>query len=423
MHPMVRRSAFAMRVATVPAACPARSAIKASVAAAFTAILVVSTALGVAGTARAQAPASIRLGFIAAMSGPLSVVGAEQKRGFDLALDHLGGKLGGIPFEVIQGDSKANPTATVQELSRLIDKDRVDIITGLSTSNELVAAIKPISDARLFFIGMNGGPAVLAGEQCSPWYFNASFQNGQLTAGMGAYMAKAGVKKLYLMGMDYEAGHEHTEAAKKGFTGEVVAHAFTPIPQVDFAADIARIRASGADGVFAFYPGAPGIAFVRQWNQAGLNGKIALFSNIALSEPTVFQAQGKTALGIVVSANYFAGIDNPRNRRFVQDFRAKFGRDPASYAGLAYDSMMLIDAAVREVKGNIRDQTAFRAALRHANFESVRGPFRFNANQQPIQNTYVTQVDQRPDGSLWLRQLSVAAENAPDEFASRCSMK
>jgi len=390
-------------------------------------VLAASLALGVTlgplGTTAAHAQAKIKLGFIVAMSGPLNVVGAEQKRGFDVALDHLGGKLGGVPFEVVYGDSKANPGAAVQELSKLLEKDHVDLLVGLTASNELVAAIKPIADARIFFVGMNGGPAQLAGEQCSPYYFNASFQNAQLTNGMGPFMTQKGVKKLYLLGLDYEAGHEHTNAARAGFKGEVVGHVFTPLPQVDFAADIAKIRASGADGVFAFYPGGSGIAFVRQWAQAGLTGKIPLFSNIALSEPTVFQAQGKTALGIMVSAVYFADLDNPANRKFVQDFRAKFGRDPASYAGLAYDTMMLVDASVREVKGDIKNQDAFRAALRKANFKSIRGPFKFNRNHQAIQNTYVTVVDERPDGSLYLKQVGTIAQNAEDEFVGKCPMK
>ncbi len=369
----------------------------------------------------AQSP--IKLGFIYSISGPLSVPGAEQKRGFDVAMDHLGGKLGGVPIEVITGDSKTNPGATVQELSRLLEKDRVDLLTGLTASNELIAAIKPITDAKIFFVGMNGGPALLAGEQCSPYYFQASFQNAQLTTGIGQYMSQKGVNKLYLTGMDYEAGHEHTNAARTGYKGEVVAHVFTPLAQVDFAADIAKIRASGANGVFAFYPGGPGIAFVRQWAQSGMTGKIPLYSNIALSEPTVFQAQGKTALGIIQSAVYFADLDNPPNKKFVADFRKKFNRDPASYAGMAYDAMMLMDAAVREVKGNIKNQDAFRAALRRANFQSIRGPFKFNRNHHPIQNTYVTVVDSRPDGSLFLKQVGIAADNAPDEFAGKCPMK
>jgi branched-chain amino acid transport system substrate-binding protein len=371
----------------------------------------------------AQAQEKIRLGWIAATSGPLNLVGAEQRRGLDVALEHLGNKLGGLPVELVTADSKANPGATVQELSRLLEKERIDVLTGLTASNEILATIKPITDAKVFFIGANGGPAQTAGEGCSPYFFNASFQNEQITEGIGAHMSKAGVKKLYLLGMDYEAGHEHSNAAKKGYTGEVVAHTFTPLAQVDFAADIAKIRASGADGVWAFYPGGPGIALVRQWAQAGLTGKIPLFSNIALSEPLVFPAQGKTALGIIVTGNYFAAIDNAENKRFVESFRAKYNRDPASFAGLQYDAVMLLDAAVREVKGNLKDQVAFRAALKRANFKSIRGPFRFDNNQHPIQNTYIGVVDQRPDGSMYIKLTGTLRENAQDNFHAKCSMK
>ena len=369
------------------------------------------------------AQTKLKIGFISAQSGPLNVLGLEQKRGFEIAMDHLGGKFGQTPVEVVMADSKGNPSATVQEISRLIDKEKVDLIVGLSASNELVAGVKPIVDAKIFFIGMNGGVAINAGEQCNPYYFNASFQNAQLTTGMGAFMTKQGVKKLYLIGADFEAGYEHTDAAKTGFKGEIVAQQFTPLTQLDFAADIAKIRASGADGVFAFYPGGLGIAFMRQWAQAGLAGKIPVFSNIALTEPTAFQAQGKSVLGTYVSAVYFAGIDNPVNKRFVQDFKTKFGRDPASYAGLAYDAMMLVDSAVKEVKGNVKDQTAFRAALKKANFQSVRGSFAFSSNNHPIQNTYLTVVDERSDGSLFLKATAVIAEKAADSFVSKCPLK
>jgi branched-chain amino acid transport system substrate-binding protein len=384
--------------------------------------LVIALAL-LAGAAQAQAQEKIRLGWIAALSGPLNLVGAEQRRGLDVALEHLGNRLGGIPVELVTADSKSNPGSTVQELSRLIEKERVDLITGLTASNEVLAAIKPITDAKVFFIGANGGPAQAAGEGCSPYYFNASFQNEQITEGIGEYMNRQGVKKLYLLGMDYEAGHEHSNAARKGFKGEVVAHTFTPLAQVDFASDIAKIRASGADAVWAFYPGGPGIAFTRQWAQAGLQGKVPLFSNIGLSEPLVFAAQGKSALGITVTGNYFAALDNPENKRFVESFRAKYNRDPASFSGLQYDAVMLLDAAVREVKGNLKDQDAFRAALKKASFKSVRGPFRFNTNHQPIQNSYVGVVEARPDGSLYIKPLGTIAENSRDAFASKCPMR
>lgn len=384
-------------------------------------ICIAALLAALAGSSYAQD--KIRLGWIGALSGPLNLVGAEQKRGFDLALEHLGGKLGGIPVEVVTADSKSNPGATVQEMSRLIEKERVDLITGLTASNEIVAGVKPIHDAKVFFIGANGGPQQVAGEGCSPYYFNASFQNEQITEGVGAWMSNHGVKKLYLMAMDYEAGHEHSNAARKGFNGEVVAHVFTPLAQVDFASDIAKIRASGADAVWAFYPGGPGIAFTRQWAQAGMQGKIPLFSNTGLSEPLVFAAQGKTALGITITGNYFAALDNPENKKFVEAFNAKYKRDPASFSGLAYDAVMLIDAAVRDVKGNIKDQDAFRAALKKANFKSIRGPFRFNTNQQPIQNSYVGVVEARPDGSMYIKPIGTLAENARDPYAAKCPMK
>jgi len=384
---------------------------------------IVLAALLAALAASAHAQDKIRLGWIGALSGPLNLVGAEQKRGFDLALEHLGNRLGGIPVEVITADSKSNPGATVQELSRLIEKERVDLITGLTASNEIVAAVKPITDARVFFIGANGGPQQVAGEGCSPYYFNASFQNEQITEGTGAFMAKQGVKKLYLMAMDYEAGHEHSNAARKGYPGEVVAHVFTPLAQVDFASDIAKIRASGADAVWAFYPGGPGIAFTRQWAQAGMQGKIPLFSNTGLSEPLVFAAQGKTALGITITGNYFAALDNPENKKFVEAFNAKYKRDPASFSGLAYDAVMLIDSAVREVKGNLKDQDAFRAALRKASFKSIRGPFRFNTNHQPIQNSYVGVVEARADGSMYIKPVGTLAENSRDAYAAKCPMR
>jgi branched-chain amino acid transport system substrate-binding protein len=386
--------------------------------------LIATVAIG-AGVSLAdvQAQEGVRLGFIAAMSGPLNAVGAEQKRGMDLALEHLGNRLGGVPVTVVLGDTKTNPSATVQDLSRLIEKEQVHFITGLTASNEILAAIKPVTDGKVFLIGSNGGPAQLAGEGCSPWYFSAAFQNAQITDGIGAYMSQKGVKKAYFLGLDYEAGHEHIAAARKGFRGEIVAQTYTPMAQLDFAADLAKIRASQADGVFAFYGGGPAVAFMRQWQQAGLLGKVPLFSNFALSDPLTFPAQGKTALGAVITGVYFADLENAENKRFVEGFRSKFRRDPATYAAHQYDAIMLLDAAVREVKGNLADSDALRAALRKASFKSVRGPFRFNTNHMPIQNTYVSQVDQRADGTLYLKVTGTISDAARDEYFTKCAMK
>jgi branched-chain amino acid transport system substrate-binding protein len=384
----------------------------------FLAAFVLATSLS---TAWAQT--KMKIGFIAARSGALNLVGAEQQRGFELALETLGNKVGGLPVEVVTADSRTNASATVQELSRLIEKERVDVLTGLSASNELLAAAKPITDAKVFLLGTNGGPAQLAGEGCTPYYFNVNFQSTQLTDGIGGYMTGQGIKKLYIMAMDYEGGHEMAAAARKGYKGEVVAQVFTPMAQVDFAADLAKIRASGADGVFVFYPGGASIALVRQWAQAGLQGKIPLFSNVGLSDPLMFPAQGKAALGHIITSVYQSSLDNPENKKFVELFRAKYNRDPSLYAAMQYDAIMLLDAATKEVKGNINDKEALRQALKRANFKSVRGPFKFNTNQMPIQHTYVASVDQRQDGSLYLKTLGIVNENGHDDFASKCPLR
>src|ERR1043165_3755499 len=181
-------------------------------------LVAASLALALAGGAAAQAPQTLKVGFVVAQSGALALPGAEPRRGLEIALEHLGNKIGGLPVEIVYGDSKTNPGATVQELSRGLEQERVHVLGGLPGSNEILAALKPITDAKVFFIGANGGPAQAAGEGCTPYYFNASFQNEQITEGVGAWMTKQGVKKLYLMAMDYEAGHEHSNAARKGFT-------------------------------------------------------------------------------------------------------------------------------------------------------------------------------------------------------------
>jgi branched-chain amino acid transport system substrate-binding protein len=193
--------------------------------------------------------------------------------------------------------------------------------------------------------------------------------------------------------------------------------------QADFGADIAKIRSSGADAVFAFYPGSPSITFVRQWAQSGLADKVKLYSNLSLTEPLQFPAQGKAAIGLTISGHYFAALDNPANKRFVSDFRAKHKRDPSMFAANQYDGIMLLDAALREVKGNFKNEAAFRAALRKANFSSVRGSFKFNSNHMPIMDNYISVVEARADGSLYLKPLSIIAENIRDEYAPKCPMK
>lgn len=373
-----------------------------------------------AGLPAAAAEPPIKLGFIVAQSGPLGVLGAEQKRGLDLALEQLNGKLGGREVKLYGADSRATPGVAVQEIAKLVDKEDVDVITGGTASNEIMAMIKPIAAAGLTLVGTNGGPSPLAGKECTPAYFSMAFQNDQWSEGMGRYMSAHGVKKGYFIGMDYQAGWDHVGGAERTFEGEVVAKVFTPQAQLDFSAELAQIRAANPDGVFAFYPGGAAIAFIKQYAQSGL--KVPLFSNAGLIDTLFLPSFGEDSLGVVVTSHYNPQVDNAANQRFVERFRAKYGRDPSSYAASQYDAVMLLDKAVAQLPAGKIDRKALRAAIAQADFDSVRGPFAFNNNHMPVQNIYVQQVEKDAQGQLVLKLLGTAAEKAGDPYAGQCAM-
>lgn len=376
--------------------------------------------LGLVSVGAIAAEAPVKLGFIAAQSGPLGVLGAEQKRGLDLALEHLDGKLGGRNVKLSTADSRGTPGVAVQEAAKLIDKQQVDIITGGTASNELMAIVKPIASAGLVLLGTNGGPSPLAGQECNPAYFSMAFQNDQWSEGMGRYMTEHGVKKVYLIGMDYQAGWDHIGGAERTFEGEVVGKVFTPQAQLDFSADLAQIRAAQPDGVFTFYPGGAAVAFVKQYMQSGLS--IPLFSNAGLIDTLFLSSFGDDAEGIVISSHYNPELDNPQNKKFVEDFKKKHGREPSSYAASQYDAIMLLDRVFAQQPTGRINKSLLAEQIANTPFESVRGEFSFNKNHMPIQNIYVQRVEKDSSGELKLVLVATAAEQAEDPYVTACQM-
>jgi branched-chain amino acid transport system substrate-binding protein len=371
----------------------------------------------------AQASAEeLRLGFISILSGQLALLGQEQKRGFDLALEDLGGKVGGIETKVFIADNKGNPGDAVQEATKLIDRDKVDVVTGLAASHTAMAALKPLLANGVIAVGANAGPSPLAGKGCDKNWFSTGFHNDQWDMAMGQYMTKKGVKRVYFMGMDYQAGWDHVKAAIREFKGEKVAEVYTPIAQMDFSAELTQLRAAKPDAVFVFYVGPLAVAFLKQYTQVGLHKTIPIYSMGAISDPLLYKAQGDAALGIVTTEAWNTELDNPANKKFVAGFNKKFGRDPTGYAARQYDAVMLLDAAVRQVKGKVGDKDALRAALRKADFQSVRGDFRFNTNQYPILNVYVQEVAKRPDGSMYQKLLGDVVKDIKDPDYVNCKM-
>ncbi len=371
-------------------------------------------------TAGAQERA-LRLGFMSSMSGPIAALGVEQRRGLDLAIADLGGKIGGLPVEIFTADDQADAGAAVQGASKLIDKDKVDVITGLIASPALIGASKTIIQSGKLLISANAGPSQFAGKECNPNFFFTAWQNDQVDEAVGRYLNDKGFKRVYFMGFDNQAGYDHINGAKRTFKGENLGESYTGMAQVDFSSEFARVRAAKPDALFVFYVGAPAVAFVKQYAQAGLKKDIPVFS-FALADALSIKAQGTAALGVKVAGPYFPFIDNPQNKKFVGDFRAKFGRDPALYAANQYDAIMLLDSAIRAVGGKLDDQAALRAALRKADFKSLRGSFRFNVNNFPIQDYYIAEVAKRQDGEMEFAKIDLAMKDGKDSFYEECKM-
>jgi branched-chain amino acid transport system substrate-binding protein len=296
-------------------------------------------------------------------------------------------------------------------------------VTGLGASNTLIPVFKTFADAGVFLVGSLAGPLQFAGKECHPNGFFASFSNDDWPAAIGKYMTDKGLKRVFFLAADFQAGKEHAQAAMRYFKGQGIGPIYTPLTQLDFAPELARIRAENPDAVFAFLVGAGGIAFSKQYAQAGLQHKIPLYTEDSVVNTITFPAQGDAAIGIITVTNWHAGIDNPANKRFVDSFRKKYDRDPSTFAALGYDSIKLIDSAVRDVKGKVEDKDAVRAALRKANFESVRGKFRFNNNHVPIQDHYIMEIKKDDGGKLHPVLKEVAIKDWKDPYHEQCPMR
>ena len=387
------------------------------------AIILAAMALAACGT-QARAADQIKLGLVLSKSGAAALPGEEMQRGFDLAFGDLGGKLGGVDVKLYSEDDKSDPAAAVQVASKFIDEDKVDLMTGFLGSNTTIPVMPAFSEADITVVGALSGPEELAGKGCKANAFFASFENEDWDDALAQYLNKQNLKLVYFMGADYQAGWEKIGGAMKFYKGKSIGPVYTPwMGQVDFAAQLSQMRAADPDAVFVFLPGSTGILFLKQFAQAGLNDKIKIFSEDTLATDLTFKAIGDAAMGVTQATSWSYELDNPANKKFVSEFVAKYGRRPAIYAALQYDAVNLIDSAVKAVHGDLSNKDAFRAALKKADFQSVRGPFAFDNNHYPVQNIYLTEVVKDPDGSLRLALRGTAAEGWHDVYHEQCPMK
>jgi branched-chain amino acid transport system substrate-binding protein len=364
----------------------------------------------------------IKVGIAQDLTGPFAALGAEARDGFNLAIKQLGGKLGSVPAEFLMQDMGGNPDNARQLVERFIKRDRIDLFTGPIGSNVALAVGPALFAEKVAYLSNNAGPSQFAGQQCNPFFFGTAWQNDQYHEVAGRFAATRGFKKVALLAPNYPAGQDALAGFKRGFGQPVASETFTKLGQLDYAAELAQIRAQAPDALFIFLPGGMGINFIKQFVGAGLSATTQLIGPGFSADQDVIRAVGEPMLGMFNSAHWNHDFDNPVSRAFVDAFRKEYKRTPSIYAAQAYDVVLMMDAAVREVKGKVADREALRAALKKASFRSVRGEFRFGNNQFPIQDFYLRVV--RKDGDeINNRSLSKVMEKHVDAYASQCQMK
>nr|WP_199917039.1 ABC transporter substrate-binding protein [Parazoarcus communis] len=373
--------------------------------------------------APAQAADEIRIGFLTTLSGPGGALGTDVRDGFQLALSHSGNKLGGLPVQLNVVDDQQNPQTGRQNVERFIKRDKVDLITGVVFSNVLLPVLPQILKSNTVYLSTNTGPRDYAGENCDPNFFAIAWQNEDIPSAMGKFATEKGYKKIAMIAPNYPGGRESLDGFKRLYKGEIAEEIYTKLGQLDYAAELATIRMSKPDAVFFFLPGGMGVNFIKQFDGAGLNRQMALLAPGFSADEDTIKAVGGAIAGLYNASQWAADLDNAPNKRFVSDFISTYGRKPSMYAAQAYDAALLIDSAVKKVGGHIEDGPAFRAALKAAEFHSIRGDFRFNTNQFPIQDLYMREVFKDADGTVTNRTVGKVLTAHADPFVGECPMK
>jgi branched-chain amino acid transport system substrate-binding protein len=371
-----------------------------------------------AAPALAQEP--VKIGLVTSLSGPGGYLGQDIRDGFQLAIDMGAGKLGGVPVQVVVEDDNAKPGQGKQIVDRLLKNDKVKIFTGIVFSNVAGATVPDLLDAGAFYISSNAGPSTFAGKGCHPNYFVVSWQNDSLHESAGELANQLGYKSVYLVAANYQAGKDALEGFKRFYKGKIAGESFTRLDQTDFAAEFAQIRAANPEAVFQFEPGGLGIAFLRQYQQAGLKDKIPMVVGAASLDAVSLSVLGDAALGVDVTAHWNSDFDNPSNKAFIAAWEKAYHRPATYYASQGYDTALAIGAALKGVAGKLDDPNAFRQAMLKADFQSVRGGFRFGPNQHPIQDWYALKVEKTADGRLALNTKGKILSDHGDPYAKDC---
>ncbi len=386
-------------------------------------ILVLVVAMATLAAVPALAMEPVKIGMITTLSTKAGYLGEEIRDGFQLAIDQEGGKLGGVPVELLVDDDGRKPEKAKQIADRFIKRDKAKILTGIVFSNVAIAVVPKVVRQDVIYISPNAGPSLLAGKGCHANYFNVAYQNDNLDEVVGKYVTEAGFKNVYLLAPNYPAGKDHLAGFKRYYKGSIAGEVYTKLGQSDYAAEIAALRAAKPDAVFFFLPGGMGINFLKQYAQAGLNQSIPVFGPAFSFDERLLQAVKDAALGVKNGSQWAHDLDNPANRQFVAAFRKAYGRTPTLYASQGYDAARLLGSALKQVGGDVSKLDALRQAIRKADFPTVRGKFAFAPNQHPVQDLYIREVVKNADGKFTNKTLKAVFTDHSNVYVEDCQMK
>jgi branched-chain amino acid transport system substrate-binding protein len=378
-----------------------------------------AAAFGLA-AAPAMAQEKLKIGLLLTLSGPSAVLGQQARDGFQLAVKEMGGKLGGRDVEVIVVDDELKPDVAVTKVKGLLERDKVDFVVGPIFSNVAVAVHKPIVDAQTFYISVNAGPSNLAGKSCNPYFYATSYQNDQNHEVLGKVAQDRGYKKVYLLAPNYQAGKDALAGFKRHYKGEVVEESYVPLNNLDFQSELAKIASMQPDAIFTFMPGGMGVNLVKQYRAAGLADRIPFLSAFTVDESTL-PAQQDAAIGMFGGSNWAPNLDTPQNKKFVASYEAAYNAVPGSYSMHAYDAALLIDSALKATGGKMDNKDAVRAAIKKADFKSLRGDFKLGANGFPVQDFYLVKAAKRPDGKFQTEIVQKVFDDYADAYGKECA--
>jgi branched-chain amino acid transport system substrate-binding protein len=387
--------------------------------------VLIASAITLTGVAQA---ASVKIGFITTLTTPAGVIGEDMKNSVMLALEHIDNKMGNLDVELIMEDDGFKPDIGKQKTDKLVKQDDVDFVAGYIWSHVLLASMNSVTSANKFLISANAGPSQIAGKRCHPNFFSTSWQNDQTPMALGEYLNQEGVKSIYIMAPNYAAGKDMAAGVEAVFKGEIKGKDLTKWgadAQLDFSAELAKAKASGAEALYVFYPGKAGGAFIKQYQQAGLQGKLPLYTAFTVDSialPKLQAAKLDGVLGSKMAQQWSPDMDNAANKRFVSDYLKKHGKYPSFYGAQSYDAIMLIKSAVEATGGNLKDKDALRKALMAADYDSVRGRYTYGNNHMPIQNFYLREVVEDSEGRWTTKIVKTVYENHQDLHASKCKM-